>query len=169
MKTLKKIATVACVAALAVPAAVLAKGPNNGDHGNHQHGKNTKPHHVSAKCKKPLVGFTLHGTLADGSTAQSLNVTVKRANKHARKFVVNGVFPVDTTGVKVKYVGDNPFTTPGAELHFKDWKVVVVGKVLKTKKRCDADNSILPQIRKVMVIGPGSGESGSNETGSNNT
>jgi hypothetical protein len=166
VKTLKNIAAFACVAALVVPAGVLAKGPNGNGKSGEQHGKNAKPHHVNAKCKKPLVGFTLHGTLAAGSTPASLNVTVKKANKHARQYVSGGVFTVNTTGVKVKYVGASPWD-PGAELHLSDWKVVVVGKVLKTKKKCTPDNSIQPQIRKVMVIGPGAGESGSNESGSN--
>lgn len=168
VKTLKNIAAVACVAALAVPAAVLAKGPS-GDHGKsgQPHGK-SNPNHVSKRCKKqPKVGFTLGGKLDPASTPQSITVQVTRSNKHSRPFVTGGKFTFSTTGVIVKYVGDNPFTTPGAELHRTDWKVQVVGKVVKLKKGCTAENSPAPTIRKAMVIAPGAGQSGSNESGSN--
>ena len=168
MKTLKNIAAVACVAALAVPAAVLAKGPN-GDHGKsgQPHGK-SNPNHVSKRCNhQPKVGFTLGGKLDSASTPQNITVDVTRANKHAKPFVTDGKFSFSTTGVNVKYVGDNPFTTPGANLHMNDWKVQVVGKVAKLKKGCTASNTPSPTVRKAMVIGPGSGQSGSNESGDN--
>ena len=172
MKTLKNIATVACVAALAVPAAVLAKGPS-GDHGKSgdQHGQNQKPHHVNKKCKKqPKVGFVLGGKLDSASTADNIIVDVTRSNKHSKPFVIGGKYTVPA-GSNVRYVGDNPFTTPGAELHRSDWKVQVIGKVIKYKKGCTAENSPSPTIRKVTVIAPGQGESGSNsgsnESGSN--
>jgi hypothetical protein len=171
VKTLKNIAAVACVAALAVPAAVLAKGPS-GDHGKsgEQHGnknKTAKPHHVSNRCKKqPKVGFVLGGKLDPASTPTNIIVDVKHSNKHSRPFVTNGQYTVPS-GSNVQYKGDNPFTTPGAEMHRGDWKVQVIGKVIKNKKGCTATNSPAPTIKKVMVIAPGSGESGSNESGSN--
>jgi hypothetical protein len=171
VKTLKNIAAVACVAALAVPAAVLAKGPS-GDHGKsgEQHGnknKAAKPHHVSNRCnKQPKVGFVLGGRLDPASTATNIIVDVKHSNKHSRPFVTNGQWTVPA-GSNVQYKGDNPFTTPGAELHRADWKVQVIGKVIKNKKGCTATNSPSPTIKKVMVIAPGSGESGSNESGGN--
>jgi hypothetical protein len=172
VKTLKNIAAIACVAALAVPAAVLAKGPS-GDHGKsgEQHGQNNKSQsqHVSQRCKhQPKVGFVLGGKLDTASTPSSIIVDVTRSNKHSKPFVVGGKFTVTVTSdVKVTYVGANPFTTPGAELHRTDWKVQVIGKVTKFKKGCTAANAPAPTVRKVMVIAPGSGESGSNETGSN--
>jgi len=168
VKTLKNIAAVACVTALAVPAAVLAKGPS-GDHGKSgdQHGKNSKPHHVSSRCKhQPKVGFVLGGKLDSASTAGNIIVDVKHSNKHSRPFVTDGKFTVPS-GSNVQYKGDNPFTTPGAELHRSDWKVQVIGKVMKFKKGCTAANAPAPTIKKVMVIAPGSGESGSNESGGN--
>jgi hypothetical protein len=168
VKTLKNIAAVACVAALAVPAAVLAKGPS-GDHGKsgEQHGKNTKPHHLNKGCaKQPKVGFTLGGRLDPASTPTNIIVDVRHSNKHSRPFVTNGKYTVPS-GSNVQYKGDNPFTTPGAELHRSDWKVQVIGKVIKYKKHCTAANSPSPTIKKVMVIAPGSGESGSNESGGN--
>lgn len=168
VKTLKNIAAVACVTALAVPAAVLAKGPS-GDHGKsgEQHGKNAKPHHVSSRCKhQPKVGFVLGGKLDAASTADNIIVDVTRSNKHSKPFVTDGKYTVPS-GSNVRYVGDNPFTTPGAELHRSDWKVQVIGKVIKHKKGCTDENSPAPTVRKVTVIAPGSGESGSNESGGN--
>jgi len=167
VKTLKNIAVVACVTALAVPAAVLAKGPN-GNHGKsgEQHGKNAAPH-VNKRCKhQPKVGFVLGGKLDPASTADNIIVDVTHKNKHSKPFVVDGKYTVPS-GSNVQYKGDNPFTTPGAELHRGDWKVQVIGKVIKNKKGCNATNSPAPTIKKVMVIAPGSGDSGSNESGSN--
>jgi hypothetical protein len=169
VKTLKNIAAIACVAALAVPAAVLAKGPN-GDHGKSgdQHGKN-KPHHVNSRCKTPKVGFVVGGKLDQSSAADNVIVDVTRSNKHARMWFPKGSqYTVqDADESKIQYKGDNPFTTPGAELHRSDWKVQIIGKVAKTKKRCTTENSPLPVIKKIMVIAPGSGDSGSNESGNN--
>jgi hypothetical protein len=173
VKTLKNIAAVLCVAALAVPAAVLAKGPgSNGNHGpNGTHGNPNTPHkpsHVNKRCKKqPKVGFVVGGKLDPASTADTITVDVTRSNKHSKPFVTDGKFTFNTAGVKVRYVGDNPFTTPGAELHRGDWKVQVVGKVIKLKKGCNADNAPAPTVRKATVIAPGAGDSGSNESGDN--
>lgn len=170
VKTLKNIATVACVAALAVPAAVLAKGPS-GDHGKsgQPHGKNAKPHHVNSKCKTPKVGFVVGGKLDPQSTATNVIVDVTHANKHARMWFPKGSHYTvqDADESKIQYKGDNPFTTPGAELHRGDWKVQIIGKVAKSKKHCTAENSPSPTIKKIMVIAPGSGDSGSNESGPN--
>ena len=169
VKTLKNIAAFACVAALVVPAGVLAKGPS-GDHGKSgdQHGQKTKPNtHVNKRCKKqPKVGFVLGGKLDPASTPDNIIVDVTRRNKHSKPFVVDGKYTVPA-GSNVRYVGDNPFTTPGAELHRSDWKVQVIGKVIKYKKGCTAENSPQPTVRKVTVIAPGSGQSGSNESGDN--
>ena len=170
MKTLKNIAAVLCVAALAVPAAVLAKGPgSNGNHGNHGNpNKPHKPSHVNQRCKRqPKVGFVVGGKLDPASTPDTITVDVTRSNKHSKPFVTGGKFTFNTAGVKVNYVGDNPFTTPGAELHRGDWKVQVVGKVVKLKKGCTAENSPAPTVRKATVIAPGAGNSGSNESGDN--
>jgi hypothetical protein len=171
VKTLKNIAAIACVAALAVPAGVLAKGPG-GDHGKSgdQHGQKNKPHHVNKRCKKqPKVGFVVGGKLAQGATADNVSFVVTHSNKHARTFFPKGsTYTVaDADESKIQYKGDNPFTTPGAELHRSDWKVQVIGKVIKNKKGCTAANSPAPTIKKIMVIAPGSGESGSNQSGSN--
>jgi hypothetical protein len=172
VKTLKNIAAIACVAALAVPAAVLAKGPN-GDNGKsgEPHGKN-KPHHVSKRCnKQPRVGFVVGGKLStdQANAADNVMFVVTHSNTHARPFFPKGsTYPVaDADESKIQYKGDNPFTTPGAELHRGDWKVQVIGKVIKAKKKCTEANSPSPTIKKIMVIAPGSGDSGSNESGNN--
>jgi hypothetical protein len=168
VKTLKNIAAVACVAALAVPAGVLAKGP--GDHGKsgEQHGQKNKTTHVSKRCKKqPKVGFVVGGKLNSASTADNVIVDVTRSNKHARVFFPKGsqYTVADADESKIQYKGDNPFTTPGAELHRSDWKVQIIGKVIKRKKGCTDDNSPAPTIKKIMIIAPGQGESGSNTGG----
>ena len=72
VKTLKNIAAVFCLAALAVPAGVAAQGPT-GDHGKsgEQHGQNHKPKHLNKKCKHtPRVGVNVSGTVVsnDGTT-----------------------------------------------------------------------------------------------------
>jgi hypothetical protein len=171
VKTLKNIAAFACVAALVVPAGVLAKGPNGNGKSGEQHGQNQhNSNHVSKRCKhQPKVGFVVGGKLDAASTADNVIVDVTRANKHARVFFPKGskYTVADADESKIQYKGDNPFTTPGAELHRSDWKVQVIGKVIKKKKGCTDDNSPAPTIKKIMVIAPGSGESGSNESGSN--
>jgi hypothetical protein len=173
VKTLKNIAAVACVAALAVPAGVLAKGPG-GNHGKsgEQHGnpnKPVKPHHVNSRCKTPKVGFVVGGKLDPSSTATNVIVDVTHSNKHARMWFPKGSHytVADADESKIQYKGDNPFTTPGAELHRSDWKVQIIGKVAKSKKHCTTENSPAPVIKKIIVIAPGSGESGSNESGHN--
>src|SRR4051812_29931426 len=129
MRTLKNIAAVIAITALAVPAGVAAKGPS-GDHGKsgEDHGKNNanKPQHVDRHCKRqPKVGFSLHGTLDPSSTADNIIVVVTRANKHSKPFVVDGKYTVPA-GSKVEFEGSNPFTTTGADL--TKYRVNVKGK-----------------------------------------
>ena len=148
VKTLKNIGAVLCVTALAVPAAVSAKGPN-GDHGKSGQQQTT---HVSQRCKhQPNVGFTLGGTLDPSSTADNIVVAVKHSNKNSKPFVTAGNYTVPS-GSKVVYDGSNPFTTPGADL--TKYRVQVVGKVIKYKKGCTAANSPAPTIKKVTIHAP---------------
>jgi hypothetical protein len=147
VKTLKNIAALACVAALAVPAAVSAKGPSE-DHGK----AGPKTTHVNKRCKKqPKVGFTLGGTLDASSTAENIVVVVTHSNKHSKPFVVDGKYTVPA-GSTVKFEGANPFTTPGADL--TKYKVQVVGKVIKYKKKCTAENAPAPTVKKVTIHAP---------------
>ena len=153
VKTLKNIGLVLCVVALAVPAGVSAKGPGTNNGKGNQH-KNTT--HVSQRCKhQPKVGFTLGGTLDPSSTADNIIVVVTHSNKHSKPFVVAGKYTVPA-GSTVNFVGANPFTTVGADL--SKYKVQVVGKVMKFKKGCTADNAPAPTVRKVTVIAPDSGQ-----------
>ncbi|HYZ28449.1 MAG TPA: hypothetical protein VE570_05275 [Thermoleophilaceae bacterium] len=151
VKTLKNIAAVACVTALAVPAGVSAKGPS-GDHGKSGQHKQTTQTHVSQRCKnQPKVGLVLGGTLDPSSTADNIVVDVKSSNKHSRQFVVDGKFAVPA-GSTTTFDGANPFTTAGADL--SKYKVKVLGKVMKFKAKCTAANAPAPTVRKVKVTAP---------------
>ncbi|MEA2497532.1 MAG: hypothetical protein QOJ29_5443 [Thermoleophilaceae bacterium] len=153
VKTLKNIAAVLCVTALAVPAGVAAKGPS-GDHGKSgdQHGQNQEPKHANSRCKhQPKVGFSLGGTLDPSSTADSIVVVVTKSNKHSKPFVVDGKYTVPA-GSKVEYAGSNPFTTTGADL--TKYTVKVNGKVIKYKKGCTADTAPVPTVKKVKIHAP---------------
>jgi hypothetical protein len=152
VKTLKNIAAVLCVSALAVPAGVAAKGPS-GDHGKSgdQHGQNQKPKHVNSRCKhQPKVGFSLSGTLDADSAPDAIIVDVTKSNKHSKAFVVDGKYAVPA-GSTVKFDGPNPFTTAGADK--TKYTVKVNGKVVKSKKGCPADTTA-PTVKKVTVHAP---------------
>jgi hypothetical protein len=152
VKTLKNIAAVACVTALAVPAGVSAKGPS-GDHGKSELHKQTTQTHVSKRCnKQPKVGFILGGTLDPSSTADNIVVVVKSANKHSRPFVVDGKYTLPA-GTTVKFEGANPFTTtPTPDL--TKYKVKVIGKVMRYKKGCTAATAPAPTVRKATIKAP---------------
>src|SRR3954467_12595694 len=127
VKTLKNIAAIACVAALAVPAGVLAKGPG-GDHGKSgaRRGQKNKPHHVNKRCKKqPKVGFVVGGKLAQGAAADNVSFVVTHSNKHARTFFPKGsTYAVaDADESKIQYKGDIPLSRPGPDLHPSDCTV----------------------------------------------
>jgi hypothetical protein len=148
VKTLKNIGAVLCVAALAVPAAVSAKGPS-GDHGKSGQQQAT---HVNKRCNhKPNVGFTVGGTLDPSSTADNIVIVVTHSNKNSKPFVTNGKYTVPS-GSTVVYDGSNPFTTQGADL--TKYRVQVVGKVIKYKKGCTAANAPAPTIKKVTIHAP---------------
>jgi len=150
---IKNIAAILSVSALAIPAGVAANPPS-GDHGQsgEQHGQNQKPHHVNSRCKRqPKVGFALGGTLDPSSTADNIIVVVTHSNKHSKPFVVDGKYTVPT-GSNVVFDGANPFTTEGADL--SKYRVQVIGKVIKQKKGCTAENSPPPTIKKVTIHAP---------------
>ena len=150
---IKNIAAILSVSALAIPAGVAANPPS-GDHGHsgEPHGQNQKPKHVNSRCKRqPKVGFTLGGTLDPSSTADNIIVVVTHSNKHSKPFVVDGKFTVPT-GSNVVFDGANPFTTQGAD--FSKYRVQVIGKVIRHKKKCTAENSPAPTIKKVTIHAP---------------
>ena len=128
VKTLKNIAAIACVAALAVPAGVAAKGPGT-------HGKSGLPHGKSqTKSKRcnhtPRVGFQIKGTVVtyDATTNTFvIDVADNGVSRHAKGFVTDD--PLTVTGAKAY---DNPQTGD---------KVVVHGKIDKPKKKCPETDS----------------------------
>jgi hypothetical protein len=141
VKTLKTIGAVLCVAALAVPAGVAAKGPT-GDHGKsgEQHGKSQTK---SKRCKHtPRVGFNVKGTVV------SYDATTKTL-----------VVDVDTNGVShhaKKYVTDDPLTVVGATVGDPapkaGDKVVVHGKIDKPKKKCtETDDAVKASVKFTKV------------------
>jgi len=149
LKTLKNIAAVLCITALAVPAAVSAKG-SDGDHGKSK--AHQKTSHVNQRCKhQPKVGFSLGGTVDPSSTADGIVVDVTHANKHSKPFVADGKYTVPS-GSNVAFAGANPFTTQGADM--SKYTVHVTGKVTKLKKGCTAANSPAPTVKKVKVSAP---------------
>jgi hypothetical protein len=125
VKTLKNIAAIACVAALAVPAGVLAKGPT-GDHGksNLPHGNSQTK---SKRCKHtPRVGFQIKGTVVSydaGTNTLVVDVADNGVSRHAKNFLTDD--PITVTGAKVY----SPAPATGD-------KVVVHGKIDKPKKKC---------------------------------
>jgi hypothetical protein len=140
VKTLKNIAAVACVAALAVPAGVSAKGPS-GDHG--KSGTHKQTTHVNKRCKKtPRVGFNVKGTVVSydaGTNTLVVDVADNGVSRQAKKFVTDD--PLTVTGAKV---GD-PAPAAGD-------KVVVHGKIDKPKKKCpETDAAIASSVKFTRV------------------
>jgi hypothetical protein len=125
VKTLKNIAAIACVAALAVPAGVSAKGPS-GDHGKSAapHGKSQTK---SKRCKHtPRTGFNIKGTVVSynaGTNTLVVDVADNGVSRHAKNYLTSD--PLSVTGAKVY----SPAPAPGD-------KVVVHGKIDKPKKKC---------------------------------
>ena len=167
MRTLKNIAALACVSALAVPAGVAAQGPgNHGNSGDHGTPQNNKPHHTSSRCKhQPMVGYNARGTLDASSTADSLvvNITKVTSGSKAFKLAYPKQVTIDTHAVTVDYQGANPFTTqPAPDL--TTYTVHITGKAPKAKKGCDADTSKSPTFKKVQVKAPDSSDQQQQET-----
>jgi len=141
VKTLKTLLAILCVGALAVPAAVLAKGPS-GTHvkSGDAHGKSQTK---SKRCKHtPRVGFNVKGTVVsyDASTnTLVLDVADNGVSHHAKKYVIAD--PLTVTGAKV---GD-PAPAAGDQ-------VVVHGKIDKPKKKCaETDAAITDSVKYTRV------------------
>jgi hypothetical protein len=132
----KKLSYLAAIALLAVPAAV-AEAKTNGPEGK------------SKKCEKQIrVAFTVNGTFASWDDPD-VTVDVRRANRHARRWLTQPNDPVfSTTDARVKFVGlaDN-------------WNAVVLtdrvkvrGKLAKQKKSCGGEMTL--KIKKIKVKRP---------------
>src|SRR4051795_1020759 len=152
VKTLKNIAAIACVAALAVPAAVTAKGPSAQGKAHQkttQHKTTTPKTHTNKRCKKtPRVGFNVTGTVVSyDATSNTLVVDVDTngVSRHAKKYVTDD--PLTVTGAKV---GD-PAPKAGD-------KVVVHGKIDKPKKKCtETDDAVKTSVKFTRVTADDSG------------
>ena len=160
-------ALVAGGALLALPATGLAK-PGNG-HGNGQGSANS--------CKAKKVGFIVRGTLAsyvaDDATTTDTNeavvtLTVTGGNRHARRSGELADMDPVKDGVQVKggtYVAtaaDDAFKLKlngyeGSDTPSVGDKVMVIGKIARTKKRCaDTGTSLAdrygdPNIKRVKI------------------
>jgi len=146
-------ALVAGGALLALPVTGLAKPGNS-------HGKGQGSAH---SCKAKKVGFVVRGTLvsyeADAATTPTVNeavvtMTVTGGNKHARKSGELADMDAVKDGVQVKggtYVAtaaDDAFKLKlngyqGTDTPSVGDKVMVIGKIALTKKRCAADGTSL--------------------------
>ena len=147
VKTLKTLGAVLCVAALAVPAGVAAKGPstNHGKSGE-THGKSQAKNQSQSKSKRckhtPRVGFNVRGTVVSYDAATNtliLDVDTNGVSRHAKKFVTDD--PLTVTGAKV---GD-PAPKQGD-------RVKVHGKIDKPKKKCpETDEAIKASVKFTRV------------------
>jgi hypothetical protein len=137
VKTLKNIAALACVTALAVPAGVSAKGPS-GDHGKSGDSHGNAKTKVNKRCKHtPRVGFNVKGTVVSYDAATKtivVDVADKGVSRHAKKFVTDD--PLTATLAKA------PKTDPAAGSN-----VVLHGKIDKPKKKCnETDDAIAASV-----------------------
>lgn len=160
-------AVVAGGALLALPVTGLAqpgKGKGNGQGSAHS-------------CKAKKVGFIVRGTLAgyvadDAATTDTneavVTLTVTGANRHARKSGELADADPVKDGVQVKggtYVAtaaDDAFKLKlkgyeGADTPSVGDKVMVIGKIARTKKRCAAEGTSVadrygePNLKRVRI------------------
>ena len=148
---MKLLALISAAALAAVPAAASAH-PGNG-HGKGQaqreaHAPNNdgpaKPGNRCARLQR--VAFVAHGTFVSFAD-DMLVMKVVRANHHARAFT-SGT-PLSTKGAKVTFQG-----LTGFDQAVSTDRVTVIGKLLRPKRGCSGDTSVV--LRKVMVKRPAS-------------
>lgn len=128
VKTLKNIAAVVCLTALAVPAGVAAQGPS-GSHGKSgdQHGQNHKPKHANSKCKHtPRVGINVSGVVVSND-GTNLVIGQAQVSHHAK----GSVTPDSSGNVTIPLAGVKG-TVPAVGQPVK-----VLGKIDKPKKGCN--------------------------------
>jgi hypothetical protein len=174
---MSKIAiTAAAAAALAaLPAAGAAARPGAG-HGQGQGpGAHQRPADLvrqpkpRGRCSRAQrVAFVAHGSFvafaatadpADALTAGDLTVDVTRSNHHARGS--RGQHTFATAGAKVTFRGVNDSSGNGAvglEDVVAGDRVVLLGKLVRPKRGCQGQTSVL--LRKVMVKRPAATQQG---------
>jgi hypothetical protein len=150
-EVVKKLIVVALagVATLAVPIVGAEAKPPWGA-GEKAAGKGGAK---SKRCEKPrAVGFVAAGTLAsvEGS---SVNLTVARANRHARRWLESNEAAFDTANLTVSFAGvtdgDLSGTVDLADVLPAD-RVRVLGKLALPKRGCGGEAVLT--LRKVKVL-----------------
>ena len=156
---MKTIYALGVLAIGALAAAPIAGAEHKTDH---------SPGSKSQTCKKPIVkkAFIVKGTLNKPPAGSTVDITVNRANRHARKSgeiadqdpATDGVqvsgadYVVDSAGATLKLSGYKAGENPEA-----GDKVRIIGKVPVTRRKCDADATTderygAPNLKKVKII-----------------
>ena len=154
------VAALAAVALVAVPAAGADPGKGKlrsegkaqhrsgkGDSGGERAGKREL-----RKCKRQRrVGFVAAGT-ASAQDSGSFVLTVRRANRHAKKWLAVNEATFSTAGVKLRLKGIDDSTGDGT-VDFADVlstdRVRVIGKLSRPKRRCTGDATL--RLRRIVV------------------
>ena len=140
-----------CALVLAVPAAVMAKGP--GTHPN----SHANTNHVNQHCRhQPMVGYTYGGKLDATSTASNLVINVKHASHWAKSLKGTQFALTGADAGKAKFSPASPFDgsgNPNTGVDLTKSTVQVVGKVGKPKRGCTFANSVVT-VKKLTVTGP---------------
>lgn len=147
----KRIPSLALLVAAAALLAVPAIGQAHKTDTQHNHGANGKAKGKGKSCaKKPTVnkGFVVKGTLKSVPTANSIEITVTGANRHAR---VSGELDDQSNAPGVQVAGDtytlnpadadDPFSVRLSDYTGTDTPSIgdavrIVGKVAVTRKKC---------------------------------
>jgi hypothetical protein len=142
----RKIAVaVAAAGVMAIPAqTAVAK------QGGHE------SHASKGRCAKvQSVGFSAAGSLSS-FTADSVTLTVTRANRHARDYIASAGATFSLTGARLSFRGvtdaDASGTVDLADVLPTD-VVRVAGKVSRPKRGCPAADAVVT-LRKVQVKRP---------------
>ena len=154
------VAALAAVALVAMPVAGADAGKgklrseskaqhrsDKGDSGGERAGKREL-----RKCKRQRrVGFVAAGT-ASAQDSASFVLTVRRANRHAKKWLAVNEATFSTTGVKLRLKGIDDSTGDGT-VDFADVlstdRVRVIGKLSRPKRRCTGDATL--RLRRIVV------------------
>lgn len=158
------LAVVAALSVIAFPLAAEAKRGQGPVQGQAEQGDDSRSgdreqrsdqRRASRKCKRPhAVGFVAKGSLTS-FTEETVTLDVKRANKHARKYIEAAGSTFTLGDARVKFVGVTDGNTSGA-VDLADVlptdKVVAIGKATKPKRGCEGETVL--KLRKLQVIRP---------------
>lgn len=145
---MKKIIVCAVVAVSLVAMPVLSAEAKPG-----KGGKSAKAQ-KSKRCKKPRrLGFVVRGSLASFD-AESVTLTVAKANRHARRYLESNPATFSTADAKVRFVGVTDTGTDGVGVEdvVATDVVRIRGKLVVPKRGCSGDTTLV--VRKVKVIRP---------------